>query len=141
MQTWYGGRDETEIETNNDDDDDDANYDELSVIALDRFFQKTQSIGPQKGNVLWWKECKTKHDQASIKGRFEQCNVAVEEKTTRNWNYTPCEHVDVMFQHFPHLYTHSSDLFIRIEHTKQDYRRFKECSITLSIMDLFYVLP
>uniref|UniRef100_A0A915IM75 Uncharacterized protein n=1 Tax=Romanomermis culicivorax TaxID=13658 RepID=A0A915IM75_ROMCU len=29
MQTWYGGREETEIEPNNDDDDDDADYDKL----------------------------------------------------------------------------------------------------------------
>uniref|UniRef100_A0A915JW29 RNA helicase n=1 Tax=Romanomermis culicivorax TaxID=13658 RepID=A0A915JW29_ROMCU len=47
---------------------------------------------------------------------------------------TPSKPIDVMFQHFPHLYIHSSDLFIRIEHTKQDYRRLNKCSITLSIL-------
>uniref|UniRef100_A0A915JA96 Uncharacterized protein n=1 Tax=Romanomermis culicivorax TaxID=13658 RepID=A0A915JA96_ROMCU len=31
MQTWYGGRDEMEIETNNNDEDDDADYDEVSA--------------------------------------------------------------------------------------------------------------
>uniref|UniRef100_A0A915JY59 DNA2/NAM7 helicase-like C-terminal domain-containing protein n=1 Tax=Romanomermis culicivorax TaxID=13658 RepID=A0A915JY59_ROMCU len=50
---WYGGRDEMEKETNDDDDDDDADYDEFSVVALDCFFQKRQSIGPHKGNIFW----------------------------------------------------------------------------------------